>query len=141
MSSAFIEDQWAAEERSGDPWQGARRGRSAPAAPRPAATSGTSRLDSYNAQRRQRGYRVLTLEEYQQRCGWLETYRETGRLDRPEEQAAAIARLKAQDQPPPEKFDDMARSPLLPMPERLRVQIERLFGKGRTYDVPRREWR
>lgn len=140
MSTTFIEDQWEAEEsrRSGDAWPAPRRRGRAPSPP-PAAPS--SRLDSYNAQRRQRGYRVLSLEEYLLRCGWMETYRETGARIDPEAHAAAVAQLKAQDQPPPEKFDDMSRSPLVPMPERLRREIERVFGPSRGFDVPRKEWR
>jgi len=91
----------------------------------------TPRLDAYNKGRRARGLIILSLEEYQERCGWMELYRNTESAD---ERASVVQWLKAQDQPPRGRFDPDPASEV-PMPPWLREQIETAFGPSRTFDV------
>ena len=136
MSASFIEDAWIdGEERTND---------THPRRPRPGRASASSssrtskspRLEAYNAHRRASGIRVLTLEEYQTRCGWMATYRDS---DDSDERIAAAVSCKSQDSPPPEKFENMSRELPIGMPDRVRQQIAQLVGKTRSYDVPKQE--
>lgn len=116
MSTAFIEDTLPEVELR-----------------RPAQTP---RWDAYNAHRRGRGLVILSFEEYQARCEWMSTYRNS---DDPEARATAASWCKAQDQPPRGRFDPDPAD-LSPMPDHIRAQIQALFGSSRSGDVPKREF-
>jgi hypothetical protein len=91
-------------------------------------------VDAYNKARRSRGLVPLTLVEYQDRCGWMETYRDT---EDAAERALVVSYLKAQDQPPRGRFDPPPEK-FVGMPEWLRERIERAFGPSRVGDAPTR---
>ena len=90
-------------------------------------------LVRYNAFRRQRGYSVLNLSEFEARCDWMRTYRETFD-DAEREHVAGL--LRQQDKPVLRNGE----FPVEPtgMPAELRAQLEELGARWSAAAVPRR---
>ena len=117
------------QQNSEDRWEEA-----TPAAGR--ATKGV--LHEYNNHRRARGQPVLGAEDFDVRAGLMARYRETGRAESPDEHSDVIRFLRHQDKPVVRCGEIPEEG--VPMPDKVRAEIEAVFGASRGYDEPRREF-